>query len=237
MKTRFVSTTLAVLLMAGFGVVAMRADRFDQGSPEQSRIQIGSVCLQPGHQAEPHRQEPRVGRPRQLPGERRGRVQRLPHGAALHEGSRSVPRSAKADQQLLLPGRRERVRPVRVARHHAVGERQAGGIDVRPVQARHSDWRGPGQSGAGAPRDALARVPDHVRSRSARGLRLPVGDPRDPCQYLRHAERVGDRRGTSPADRAQTGSASLAPGALPCLHVEGRARVGRRPHAAPLPAG
>jgi hypothetical protein len=41
MKARFVSTGLAVLLIAGFGVVAMRADHFDQASPEQSRIQIG----------------------------------------------------------------------------------------------------------------------------------------------------------------------------------------------------
>jgi hypothetical protein len=41
MKARFVSTGLAVLLIVGFGVVAMRADHFDQASPEQSRIQIG----------------------------------------------------------------------------------------------------------------------------------------------------------------------------------------------------
>jgi hypothetical protein len=41
MRVRFVSMTLAALLIAGFGVAALRADHDDQGSPEQSRIQIG----------------------------------------------------------------------------------------------------------------------------------------------------------------------------------------------------
>jgi hypothetical protein len=40
MSVRFISTTLASLLIAGFGVAAMRAAD-DQGSPDQSRIQIG----------------------------------------------------------------------------------------------------------------------------------------------------------------------------------------------------
>ena len=38
MRVRFVSMTLAALLIAGFGVAAVRADHDDQGSPDQSKI-------------------------------------------------------------------------------------------------------------------------------------------------------------------------------------------------------
>ena len=212
---------IAVSVFVGcFGLAVMSAQ--GAASPDdQSRIQIGfRYASDHRNLTESQGKEPRLGWTRQLSRQWRWRMQRLPHRATFHARPGGLLGAPKQVNVACYLAEGTLVRSLRLARHHAVGERQTGRADLRTVPARDSHRRGSGQSGPGAARDAVARVPDHERSRSARRLRLPHRDPGDSPRPVRGPERAlaGRRPGCCRRDRHPP-AAQVPFRLLPHVHV------------------